>query len=193
LSWEAHIKYVSTKLSRVIYLLRSLISCVPESYVRSAYFAFFQSTLSYGLLLWGNSAHVRDILLLQKKAIRTISYSDRLAHCRPLFVEYRIQTVINLYIYSVLLYTKKNLTVHQLRKDIHSYNTRSNRTIDTPFCRLSKTQNSYENVGLKLFNKLPQEWIEAPAGLFKQRVYSWLLKNPFYSLNEFLELQSIIL
>lgn len=83
LSWESHVKYLSVRLSRVIYLIRKLKSCVPVNYVRSAYFAFFHSIISYGILLWGNCAQVHEILILQKKVVRIITDSDMREHCKP--------------------------------------------------------------------------------------------------------------
>ena len=133
LSWEPHIKYITGRLSRVIYLLRNLKSHVSDTYVRTAYFAFFQSIISYGIVLWGNCSHTHEILLLQKKVLRVITNSDKYTHCKSLFIKLKVLTVINLYIYNALLYTKNNLSMQQYRQDIHSYNTRSNRRIDIPY------------------------------------------------------------
>ncbi|XP_039297925.1 uncharacterized protein LOC120354625 [Nilaparvata lugens] len=51
LTWEAHISQLCKRLSRVIFLLRRLVSCVPDGFVRQAYFAFFQSHIAYGTRL----------------------------------------------------------------------------------------------------------------------------------------------
>lgn len=186
LSWAQHIEYISVKLSRVIYLLRQLMNCVPEKYVRTSYFSFFQSILTYGIILWGNSSSVHDILILQKKAMRVISGATYKAHCKPLFRELKIMTVINLYIYYVLLYTKKKLPETKRRENVHGYNTRRTRCIYTPYHRLSKTINSYELTGHKLFNKLPQSVQELPEQAYKQTLYDWLVAHPFYEVNEYL-------
>jgi hypothetical protein len=185
LSWGSHIKYLSVRLSRVIYLIRKLKTCVPDNYVRSAYFAYFQSIVSYGILLWGNSSHVQDVLILQKKVVRVITDSNRLEHCKPLFVKLGCLTIVNLYIYHVLIYIKTNLSVFSLNEDIHSYNTRSCKKINVPYCRLSRSLNSYSVLGLKMYNKLPLELTALPLNLFKNKVYNILISKPFYSLNEF--------
>lgn len=187
LSWEPHIMYISAKLSRVIFLLRSLKNQVPSNYLRTAYFAFFQSIIAYGLLLWGSSSHIHSILLLQKKAVRIITNSDKLEHCRPLFVRLECLTVVNLYIFHVLLYTKNNLSAHQLRQDIHNYNTRNSSCINIPYNRLSKSQKSYEVLGLKMFNRLPSNIRQLPLDIFKTELYRSLVKKPFYSVQEFFE------
>ncbi|KAG8275929.1 hypothetical protein J6590_108286 [Homalodisca vitripennis] len=51
LSLVPHIDFLSTKLSRIIFLLRRLSCCISENYVRTAYFGYFQSILRYGLIL----------------------------------------------------------------------------------------------------------------------------------------------
>lgn len=185
LTWEPHIKYISSKLSRVIYLLKSLSGLVPIKYLRTAYFSFFHSIMSYGLILWGNASHINDVLLLQKKALRIITNSSYLEHCRPLFINQKIPTVINLYIYYVLIYTHKNLACLQLRSDVHSINTRYRNRIDIQHQRLTKSLNSFEISGQKLFNKLPFRLRCEPQRVFNQKIYSWLVLNPFYKLSEF--------
>ncbi|PSN35807.1 hypothetical protein C0J52_21970 [Blattella germanica] len=67
LIWNDHILYVSGRLSKVIYILRQLRSCQHKSYLKWVYHSLFHSILSYGLLLWGNSTGVENIVLLQKK------------------------------------------------------------------------------------------------------------------------------
>lgn len=171
----------------VIYLLKSLRNSVPTDYVRSSYFAFFQSIILYGIILWGNSSHVHTILLLQKKAVRAISCSDYRAHCRPLFVKLRIMTVVNWYIYYALVHTKVKLPTTRFTGNIHSHNTRNKSNIFIPFYRLSKSLSSYEVVGQKLFNKIPQMVRELPLDSFKQKLYNWLVVNPFYELGEYFD------
>lgn len=105
LSWEHHIKHISGRLSRVIYLIENLKNYVGGKYIGFAYFAFFRSIISYGILLWGNSSHVDSILLLQKKLVRIITGANRLDHCKPLFIQLKVMTVVRLYIYTQLFCT----------------------------------------------------------------------------------------
>ena len=101
LCWDAHISSICIRLARVIYLLRHLKRLVPVAYLKNAYYAFFNSILLYGILLWGNSGNVSKVLVLQKQAIRVLTGSSYDAHCKPLFVSQGILMVINLYIQSV--------------------------------------------------------------------------------------------
>lgn len=188
LTWEPHINYISGRLSRVIYLLRQLKDTVPEKYLRNSYFAFFQSIISYGLIIYGNSKHINKILLLQKKAIRLISNSNYIEHCRPLFKSKKILTVVNLYIFSVILYVRHNIVNFKTRCNIHTHYTRNREKLEIPFQRLSKTINLYNTIGLKLYNHLPVSIKNYHnRNRFKKELYDWLTLRPYYSLNEFFD------
>lgn len=189
LTWTPQIDLVCSKLSKIIYLLYSLSKQLPLDYLRVAYFAFFHSLLSYGLKLWGNGSHINRVLLLQKKAVRIITKSSKLAHCKPLFIRCKILTVINVYLFVCIMHVKKSSLV--LRKDVHTYCTRSQQLVDVPYCRLSKSTNSYFIVGLKLLNRLHVESRSLPYNVFKSKLYVWLGENPFYDLREFYDLGCI--
>lgn len=54
LTWGQHnIDFVIPNLARrIVYFFRRLKNCVGIKYVRTAYFAHFQTIVKYGLLLW---------------------------------------------------------------------------------------------------------------------------------------------
>lgn len=186
LSWASHVSGICIRLSRVLFLLNHLKKYVPKSYLRMAYFSFFHSLITYGITLWGNGQDVNSVLLLQKRAVRIITGSHFLENCRPLFVQESILTVPNQYIYSCLIRVKQSINTCQLRSDVHTYFTRQSSMIDEPFCRLSRSQKNFSSLGLRLFNKLPICSHNVSFKIFKSVIHSWLLKNPFYSVSEFL-------
>lgn len=186
LNWSIHIDSVCKKISRVSYLLWKLKDFVSKDYLRLAYYGLFQSHILYGLLAWGHSTHVSNVLIIQKKAIRNIAGAQLLAHCRPLFIQLKIPTVINLYIFHILLYTKSNLNNFLLRQDIHNHNTRNRSRIDILPHRLALTGGSFKLNCIYFFNKLPEEARIVDFRCFKSKLYDWLVNNPFYSIREFL-------
>jgi hypothetical protein len=105
--------------------------------------AMFHSHIGYGLLLWGHAAGTEEILKLQKRAVRLITFSDRLAHCKPLFARLGIFTIYGHFIFLCLLHVKNNLSNFPLWTATHNYNTRQREKLDVPRVRLSKTQSSY--------------------------------------------------
>jgi hypothetical protein len=143
--------------------------------------------IQYGILLWGHSPHVQSILILLKKHIRTIAGVDSLEHCRPLFIGLCICTIINLYIYTMLTYTKTNLHLYTDRQTYHFHDTRGKSSLNIPQHRLALTGSSFKINCIKFFNKLPSSAHNLNLSKFRNVVYTWLLENPFYSLKEFLE------
>jgi hypothetical protein len=154
LNWHPHIEYISSKLSRVIYLIKRLTLCVPTQCLRTAYFAYFQSVLRYGLFLFGNCVKINEIIILQKKVVRLMTKSDVRAHCRPLFKQFEIQTVINLYIFYLVLFILKNQSLVIRNREIHSYNTRNKDKATIEFNRLSRSLSSHLVLSLKVIRSI---------------------------------------
>ena len=191
LTWEPHIDMICCRLARVIHLLRHLKQLIPKHYLRYAYFAFFNSILTYGIIIWGNGKGISKVLKLQKSAIRILTGSAYDAHCKPLFKSESILTVVNIYIFRCLLSIKKNLNDYTPVSAVHSYPTRFNYYLVEPYDRLAKSKNWYNSISINLFNKLPKESHIVSFSNFKRYLHKWLTDNPFYSLNEFFELDSI--
>lgn len=186
LNWSTHIEGLSRKLSRVSYLIWKLRDIVTIEYLRTAYFGLFYSHISYGILLWGHSPSVSEILILQKKVVRTICQVDPMEHCKPLFVKLKFLTVINLYIFQVLLHIKQHIHTIYTREDFHSYNTRGRTMLNVPQHRLAKMGNSYMINGIKFFNRLPAAAQLTSFNNFKNKIFDYLVKNPFYSTIEYM-------
>lgn len=190
LTWGPHIDYLTTKLSSIIYLIRRLTFCVSSSYVRYAYFAYFQSLIRYGIILWGNSSRVTEILILQKKIIRIITNSDRLEHCKPLFIRTKVQTVINLYLFDIIQYTFSHQEYINVRQNVIHETRNSNKAV-VGFHRLSKSLCSHPVISIRVYNKLIHLINKYSQKVFKHKFYEWLLTNPFYSIDEFFSLDLI--
>ena len=90
------------------------------------------------------------------------------------------------------MYFKKNEHVYILRSDIHSYNTRNNNKHQIPYTRLNKYKHSYMVNAVTIFNKLPSDVRQLNINYFKDRIVPWLKKNPFYSLDEYINMNDLI-
>ena len=95
LTWRNHIDMVTNKLSKVIGILNRLKYVYPEQALLSIYNSLFISHVNYGLLLWGTK--LDTIYKLQKKTIRIITGSAYLAHSEPIFKNYNLLNVLDLY------------------------------------------------------------------------------------------------
>jgi hypothetical protein len=111
LNWKAHVNYVCKKLSAGVFALRVLKDNVDSSTLRMEYFALFQSHLAYCIILWGNfsAGNITRVLTIQKNAIRVLTGLGSTDSCRVKFKELGILTVVGLYVFTILIYVKRNL------------------------------------------------------------------------------------
>ena len=87
LKWKEHILEVSEKLARGIGILLKLRHFVNLASPVQVYYSIIYSFLTYGIIVWGNtySSNLQPLIILQKKAIRIITFSDFRAHTSPIF------------------------------------------------------------------------------------------------------------
>ena len=87
-----HCEEVVKKLSRANGILAKARHYVPLNHLKNIYFATFSSNLIYGSQVWGQSLQtvLDKISLLQRKAVRLMTFSNFDAHSEPLFKELKI-------------------------------------------------------------------------------------------------------
>ena len=95
LTWKNHSTMITNKLAKVIGILNRLKNIYLQQTLLSIYNALFLSNMTYGLLLWGNQ--VEQVSKLQKKSVRLITCSEYLAHSGPLFKEFELLKIEDLY------------------------------------------------------------------------------------------------
>jgi len=108
LSWNQHIDQITTKLCSACYALRNLKHIVPQSTLRTIYYAYIHSILSYGIIFCGRSSNTNKLFILQKKIIRIITNSRVRGSCREALKNTQIMTLCSQYIFSLILFTVKN-------------------------------------------------------------------------------------
>jgi hypothetical protein len=77
-------------------------------------------------------------MIIQKKVIRIVADADPFEHCRPLFCNFKILTVVYLYIYNLLLYSFENKDSLDLKGNVHGVSARQRNKIYIPYVRLGK-------------------------------------------------------
>ena len=101
--WKHHIDTVSLKIRKTVGLLAKLRHFVPRQILLKIYQSLIYPYITYGLAAWGQAAktHLNKILLLQKRALRIINFSDRRDHVIPLFIDANVLPLNFLY-YQIL-------------------------------------------------------------------------------------------
>ena len=87
LNWKSHATYIAKKIKRSIGILSKLRYYVTLDTLITLYFALLYPFLIYGILIWGNTypTNIKPLFILQKHAIRLITFSKFDEHTSPLF------------------------------------------------------------------------------------------------------------
>lgn len=190
LNWEAHVDNLCKKLSTVCFVLYRLSQVSSLNVMLSYYYAGMYSRIRYGIIFWGCSHHTLRIFRLQKKAVRTIAGVSRYTTCRNIFKQLNMLTVPCIYILEVLLFVKQNMDKFVTNNNYHDYDTRNGANLCLPNHNLSVYENNPSYLGIKLYNKLPDN-IKTLNNfkIFKNTVKSFLITNSFYSVDEYLSIR----
>jgi len=90
-------------------MLRKLLPIVNVKMLCMVYFAHFYSQIIYGIIFWGSSSSMRNVFIIQKRAIRIMLRLVPTSSCTEGFRKLDILTVPCLYIYALMLFVVKNL------------------------------------------------------------------------------------
>ena len=98
LNWKPYLKESSKKISRGIGVLSKIRHFVNRNILHQLYYSLIYPFLTYGLSIWRNTynATLRPLITLQKKALRTITFSKPDEHSEPLFKELEILKLTDL-------------------------------------------------------------------------------------------------
>lgn len=186
LKWHSHIDFVSNKLSKGLFMLRSLKGSVTLDILIYIYYAHIHSHLSYGTAIWANVGYAEKLFILQKRAVRLICGIPQGTHCGPYFVNLKILTLPSLYVLSTLMFIKSSLSSLVINSDVHLHNTRQAQNLRVQHCNYTTTQMSFLNQGKMFFNCLPEHVKTLPISRFRNVLKKFLLKACLYNINDFI-------
>ena len=156
LNWRNHIDQIIPRLSIACYMVRRMCHICNNDTLRSIYFAYFHSVVSYGMIFWGNFSRSRKIFTLQQKIIRIMMGAPPRTSCRKLFKKLEILTVPSQYIYSLISFLIVNLDKFLTNSSVHSINKRNRHHLQRPIANLSCFQKGTSHFRIRIFNNLPQ-------------------------------------
>ena len=193
LSWKTHIECIKSKLSSACYAMRTIKPYVAANTLKTIYYSYFHSIMTYGLLFWGNSPDSIKIFRLQKKIIRIMMGCKNTESCKKLFLNLKILPLPSQYILSLLLFVIRNKNQFPVNSTIYHFDTRQHENFHQPSVNVTKFQKGVSNLGAKVFNMLPSHIkIESDnPKKFKLVLQKFLYKNSFYSLDEYFQSQKM--
>ena len=185
MSWKSHIAMVSNKLSRINGILHRLKYLYPQNILITLYKSLFIPYINYGPLLWGHAGESID--KIQKKAIRTMTYSSYIAHSEPLLKSLNLLKVKDLFNLKILKFLF-NLYHNKLPPYFNNYRLDLEK-IETPYAlRLHPlpvpcVSHAYAEAGLVYQLVIMQNKITVSDNLISRRIH-----DPNYSLAGFNQL-----
>ena len=103
LKWTSHILYIKNKVSKTIGLFYKMKQYLERKAFIISYCGLFFPYLIYCNEIWGNASavHLDPIIKVQKRAIRTITFSSYLSPSEPIFQSLNILNLKNMVIQRV--------------------------------------------------------------------------------------------
>jgi len=163
LNWHIQVENICSNLAicnYVVWQLRDHVSIfTPKAY----YFAYKQSKIGYGIICWSNSNRINEVLLIQKKILRTMMFMGKRDSCREVFKLLKILTCVSLYILNCVIDVQANLVkftnkFHSNRQMIDQYILRENSLLLLSKHRLAMVAASSRVLPLKAYNHLPKAY-----------------------------------
>jgi hypothetical protein len=167
LNFKYHVSIVNSKLSKALFVLRSVKNYLTQKSLKSIYFALFHCHLIYCLPVFSSTSPstLKKTETLQKSAVRIISQSKYNAHTEPIFKNLKIIPFNGLIEFFNLQFMQQFIndllpasfremwtTIEERRRE-STLVLRNGNTLDIPFSRLSSS-------ALQPLIKMPKSWIE---------------------------------
>jgi exonuclease III len=189
LTYKEHLDYLCHKLSSLCFQMRKLANLLNINGLKTIYYAYYHSTIKYGIIHWGNSTDINKVFLIQKKLIRIMMKVNATHSCRDLFKKLDILPVPCVYLLSLMTFVVNNQEKFLTNNSVHSKGTRINNLFHLPVTHLSAYQKGVYYSGIRLFNMLPTHILNKKNDkrLFKSALREFLQSNVFYSINEFIQ------
>jgi len=148
--------------------------------------------MSYGIIFWGISHHSDSIFKIKKRIIIIITNTGRSDSCRQLYKQLQILPLPSQYIFSLLVFVKKNRGLFLSNSEIQDINTRYNYNLHLPSTNLTLVQKGILYSGSRIYNHLPLniKILSNDAKCFKSTLRSYLIEHTFYSLDKYYQLTS---
>jgi len=154
INWSCHIEYIIPKLSSACYIM-SIKPFMSLNTLKTIYYSYFNTIISYSLPFWGNSPHSIKIFRMQKRIIRIMIGCKRKVSCRNLFRRLEILPFVSQYILSLMLFVVKNKNLSILNSENHTKSTRQFNNFCQPITNHTIYQRGVCYMGIKIFNNLP--------------------------------------
>ena len=186
LNWESQIENLTTKLTLSIVMIKRITKFIPKSEYMKIYDALFKSHISYCISSWGSIPDYRlqKLFAIQKRCVRLLfgkeysfdhagyyetcararTYEEHMSpknycleHTKPIFNEYKILNLYNIYVQQTFVDLFKIFKIHSPISiyNLFSFSVRdSSFLVYLPKVRLNISKNNYVFRSSELWNSL---------------------------------------
>ena len=194
LSWKEQIIHISKKIKRSVGILSKVRHYINISTLVMLYYTLIYPFLKYAIVAWGNTytSMLKPLINLQKKAVRTMTFSDNKVHSSPLLSGLKVLKVLDLVILNNAFFTydfHAKLLPAALESfftsvDIlHQYNTRlaSKRSYYLPKIRTNYGKFNIRFLGVKIWNSVQEDLKSKSRNSFKRHLTNSILDSYIYN------------
>ncbi len=125
LRWAPHVQYIQRRVRKLMYAFSQLGRVLTVDHCRTAYFAYVQSLIEYGIVAWGGASPsvLEPLAVAQRSLIKVLLKKDRRYPSTLLFQEFKVLNIRQLFVKTLLIFIRFN------KDDIfseiqHNYQTR---------------------------------------------------------------------
>ena len=165
INWKHHIRYISNKVSKGIGVIIKARGLLSRASLIQLYYSFVYPYLNYCNHVWGSTyiSNLRQLIVLQKKAVRIISHVSTREHTDPLFMQLNLLKLqdINKYVLGCFMFRyHKNETPEvfdnffESNIDIHQYYTRQLAHLHVPKVRTEFGKRGLRFRGVYIWNAI---------------------------------------
>ena len=189
LKWKEHLQYIKNKISKSIGIIYKIRPYLDKATLKNLYFTYVYPYLIYCVEVWGNACdtHLEPIIKIQKRCIRTITFSCYFEQTEPLFKELEILSFKKLVIQRILLMmfkyslgiVPKPITLLFTRNDeVHHHNTRHSSLLHPMIGRTETTYKTFRSQAILIWNYISKQIpINVTITCFKKTSLKYLLTH----------------
>jgi hypothetical protein len=167
LNWSKHINHVSLKISKSLGIIGRLRNALPLHVLLTLYYTLIFPYLSYCNIIWGyaSATLLRQLIVLQKRAVRIITSSPYRSESSPLFRRLhllkltdicKLQTALFMYKVKCKLLPVSCMQYCKINQR-SMYSTRQKNYFDVDVFKTNIRERSIAVSGPRLWNSLTQE------------------------------------
>ena len=184
LRWKPHIEDTQNKLFKIMGILYKIRNLCNAACLKQLYLSLAYPYLFYCSAIWGGACktYINSLVIAQKKLLRVITHSNRLAHTHPIFRDLKVLKISDIIAYQTLSFVYKSLNLYKVNNgfklNTHNISTRRINDLMIPLCKTAHdAQQGILYRGSKIWNDASQDLKALPLNSFKLKIKEKLLKH----------------